>query len=40
LHAGKIRSSVRSLQKLIDLYPNTPHAVEAKKLLANLPKGL
>jgi len=40
LYAGKILSSVRSLQKLIDLYPNTPHAVESKKLLANLPKGL
>jgi hypothetical protein len=37
LRAGMIYASKRTLRKLADDYPNTPQAVEAKKLLANLP---
>jgi hypothetical protein len=40
LRKGKITESVRLLQKLVDEYGNTPQAIEAKKLLSQVPKGL
>ena len=40
LRQGQISASVRVLQKLIEQYGDTPQAVEAKKLLNQLPKEL
>jgi hypothetical protein len=40
LRKGKISESVRILQKLVDDHAGTPQAIEAKKLLSQLPKGL
>jgi hypothetical protein len=37
LRAGMIYASKHTLRKLVDEYPNTPQAVEAKKLLSDLP---
>jgi hypothetical protein len=40
LRQGKITESVRVLQRLIDEYGETPQAIEAKRMLSQLPKGL
>jgi hypothetical protein len=40
MRQGKITESVRVLQKLIEEHGSTPQAIEAKKLLSQLPKGL
>ena len=37
---GQINESVRVLQKLVDQYGDTPQAVEARRLLSQLPRGL
>ncbi len=39
LREGDIRTSLRTLQRLIDEYPNTPQALEARRLLEDLPHG-
>jgi hypothetical protein len=40
LRIGKIMESVRVLQKLVEQYGDTPQAVEARRLLGQLPKEL
>lgn len=37
---GQITESVRVLQKLVEQYGDTPQAVEARRLLSQLPRGL
>lgn len=39
LRAGDIRASLRTLQRLIDEHPRTPQALEARRLLEDLPYG-
>lgn len=40
LRTGEIGSAVRRLHRLVEHYPDTPQAVEARKLLSSLPRGL
>jgi hypothetical protein len=37
IRKGKISDAIRTLQKLVDQYGDTPQAVEAKRLLSRLP---
>lgn len=38
LHSGSIESSIPLLKKVVSEYPETPQAVEARKLLSGLPR--
>jgi hypothetical protein len=40
LRAGSIAASLRTLQKLVNRYPGTPQALEARKVLDCVPNGL
>lgn len=40
LREGRIRAAFRTLQRLVDDYPRTPQALEARRILSDLPKGL
>ncbi|MBD3239997.1 MAG: hypothetical protein GF331_05380 [Chitinivibrionales bacterium] len=39
LRAGDIRASLRTLQRLVEEHPRTPQALEARRLLEDLPYG-
>ena len=39
LHNGDIETSVRACKKIVAQYPETPQAVEARRLLSGLPMG-